>query len=272
MIESFLLLSLDNIDDADEASEAAQKIAAQTLAYQQATEPQKERLVALFDELARGIIKDEPDTDRRRIFSMTGVGLAQSKVLVELVANKADVEPPETISEALTLWWHVIHPLLPNLMREIPEGRALEAAHLWISGASFSEIRESLAGLKHGRRAFSVEDCVTVCENELGFQGSLLMGSIAELFGEQHKMTPILRALQRAMKAGLAGQCELFLFEHIFPDRALAQKVADIIGAPESPRIALQVFEQREAIGELIRGRFPSYFGWRLEELVAGFM
>lgn len=272
MVESFLLLSLDTIDHADQASEAAKVIAAQTLAYRQATAPQKERLVALFDEIARGIVEREPDTDRRKIFSKTGVGLTQSMALAELVSEKADTDPPETIAEALSLWWSAIHPLLPKLMRAIPAGRALDTAQLWISGASFPEIRESLTGLKHGNRIFSIEDCVTVCENELGFQGSLLIGSIAELLGDQHEMTPLLRTLQRALKAGLADPSEIFLFEHIFPDRILAQEVSRLIDAPEAPRIPAQVFAQRESIEKIIEERFPSYFGRRLEELVAVFM
>lgn len=272
MIESFLLLTLDEVDDADAASEAAKGIAAQTLAYQQATTAQKGRLVALFDEIARAIVADEPDTGRRRIFSKTGVGLAQSKALADLVAGKADDEPPDTLAEALTLWWPALHPLLPKLMRAIPAGRALDTAQLWVSGAALPEITESLAGLTHGRRSFSGEDCVTICENELGFQGSLLIGSIAELLGDRHAMTSRLRTLQRALKAGLSLPSEMFIFEHIFPDRSLAQKVSHLIGHPDAARIPAEIFAHREEIEELLSERFPSYFGRRLEELVAVFM
>lgn len=267
-IESFLLLLLKNASTSEDAENLSADIAINTLAYHQGNNQQREKLISMFKRIGRNIVEIETDPAKREVFSRSGVALSEARTLGDLVLDKSGRTDFESIGELLSYWWPAIYPYIGRLSSSLPQDSALGVAQLWISGASLSDIKTGLATLRHSNRAFAVEDCVTLCENEFGFKGSLLVGSIAELISTTHVALPMLRLLQQALKVGLSKTSEMYIYNHVLADRDLAQAVGHVVGDRISGSIAEAIIAKREAIQVIVQ-EYPAYFRWRFDEYVA---
>ena len=273
VIESFLLLSLGDIEDADAAIKAATTIAESTLAYAQGSTSQRGKLISVFTAASERVIAAQIDNAKRVIFARTGHGIADSiKLDVAVTARLADVDPElplNNLDEVLSFWWPVLYSTASGLLADIPQDFALTIAQQWISGSSLAEIKTSLAGFRHGgnHRRFSIEDCVGLCEDSFGYRSSLTVGAIAELLGKGHEQETQLRLLQRGLKTGLDDQREMIIFDSLFPDRRLAKAVNVIIGDTDPDFVFRAIATDREQIGEVI-ATYPDYFRSRFASFV----
>lgn len=273
VIESFLLLSLGEVEEEDVAVAAATAIATSTLAYAQGTASQRDKLTEVFTSAAKRVIGAKIDIAKRVIFARTGNGIADSIKLDKAVAAKLDdidpEHPPGNVAELLAFWWPVLYSTASGFLVDIPRAPALKIAQQWIAGRPLAEIKTSLVEHRHGgnNRRFSIEDCVGLCEDSFGYRLSLTVGAIAELLGKGHEQEAQLRLLQRGLKAGLDDVREMIIFDSLFPDRRLAKEVNTIIGDTDPDFVFRAMANDREKIGELV-ATYPDYFRNRFASFV----
>jgi hypothetical protein len=143
----------------------------------------------------------------------------------------------------------------------------------WISGASFGNIvqllieRDIRIGGKN--RYPTVEDAVAICESGLGYEGAMILATIADLAeGDESELPEALALFQRQMKCGLYSLAALGFFEAGFADRMVAQSLAEAfpnVIDRQSARLAARTATAQ--LREIVRP-YPAYFTSVLEELL----
>jgi helicase len=143
----------------------------------------------------------------------------------------------------------------------------------WIGGATFEVILQLLVErdirLGGNSRHPTVEDAVAICENGLGYDGAMILATIADLAeADEGELPSALTLLQRQMKSGLPSFAALGFFEAGFADRVVAQALAETfptVGDRQSARLAI-----RNATGRAreVVALYPSYFAFVLDELL----
>ena len=143
----------------------------------------------------------------------------------------------------------------------------------WVSGETFDAIFQLLVESSiriGGKNRFpTVEDAVAICESGLGYEGAMILATIADLAeGDDGELPGALTLLQRQMKAGLKTVAALGFFEAGFADRIVAQALGG--GFPnvadrQSARIAVRsnIAQAHEVVGQ-----YPAYFTSILDELL----
>jgi hypothetical protein len=142
----------------------------------------------------------------------------------------------------------------------------------WVRGASFANIYDFMIDrnirLGGNRRRPSVEDAVALCENGLGYEGAMIVATIADLAeGGDEVLFNALSLLQRQVKMGLESQAALGFFEAGFADRVVAQSLADAfpnVADRQSAKAMIRANNERAAA---ILDQYPAYFINVLEEL-----
>ena len=143
----------------------------------------------------------------------------------------------------------------------------------WVGGATFEAIlgllREHDIRIGGNNRYPTVEDAVAICESGLGYEGAMILSTIADLAEtDEGELPGALALLQRQMKCGLTPAAALGFFEAGFADRIVAQALAQAfpnIVDRQSARLALR--NDQEQARQLI-DRYPAYFTAVLQELV----
>ena len=152
----------------------------------------------------------------------------------------------------------------PDVLRNI----ALE----WIKGAPFYELFDILlasgarriAGTR--RQRYKLENMVDICENAFSYDGTLVLGAVAELselmfIEDAGNLIDTLRELQKRLKYGLPSPLSIALHELGFADRVVSMELALIIdGTRPEKRDVIQAitWQQEEILNRL--GQYPSYF------------
>ena len=147
-------------------------------------------------------------------------------------------------------------------------------AEKWVSGSTFAAIFQLLLDndirIGGNRRKPTVEDAVAICESALGYEGAMILATIADLSeGDEGDLPDTLAFLQRKFKCGLPSQASLGFFEAGFADRVVAQELAAAfpnVVDRHSARLAAQVgaIQARQILNS-----FPAYFTAVLDELVS---
>jgi superfamily II DNA/RNA helicase len=143
----------------------------------------------------------------------------------------------------------------------------------WVSGATFDAIFQLLVerNIRIGgnNRYPTVEDAVAICESGLGYEGAMILATIADLAeGDEDELPSALTLLQRRMKSGLSSLAALGFFEAGFADRVVAQALAGAfpnVVDRQSARLATRngAAQARESISQ-----YPTYFASILDELL----
>jgi hypothetical protein len=143
----------------------------------------------------------------------------------------------------------------------------------WIGGANFEAILRLLSerNIRIGgnNRYPTVEDAVAICESGLGYEGAMILATIADLAeGDEGDLPSALTLLQRQLKAGLTSVAALGFFESGFADRVVAQSLSaafpDVVDR-QSARLALR---NAQAQARQVVDHYPAYFGSVLDELL----
>jgi hypothetical protein len=143
----------------------------------------------------------------------------------------------------------------------------------WMGGATFNAILQLLVErdirIGGNNRYPTVEDAVAVCESGLGYEGAMILATIADLAeGDEGGLSGALTLLQRQMKSGLTSLAALGFLEAGFADRVVAQALAGTfpnVVDRQSARLAIRngTSQAREVVGQ-----YPAYFTSVLDELL----
>ncbi|MER8438985.1 DEAD/DEAH box helicase [Mesorhizobium sp. M1312] len=274
-IASFLLAHLDFAVDG--LAERAFNLAKNTLAHYLANEGQQVQIETVFRTIAERILagaatEELRATLRRSPLTPTTVNslkawLADNRAsLIQALQGGTLLAPISAVvlqynrsSTITSLSDQTIMPLI------------IES---WVEGAPFAAIFQLMVerGIRIGgnNRRPTVEDAVAICESGLGYEGAMILATIADLAeGDEGELPGALAFLQRQLKCGLPSLAALGFFEAGFADRVVAQTLADafpIVGDRETARFAARIAAPR--IREILNP-FPTYFSSVLDEFVA---
>jgi hypothetical protein len=281
-IESYLMAHW-NESDTGLNEEDVSELATGTLAYFLSDEEQQKQIIELFKLLARNIEQSVADASRRTIYGKTLYGVRTSIEIEAWVTEHLDrlvlcVGHDDLLA---TLWPIIAKNIQNNTVRKCDQPEILKDVALgWISGKPYHELFNILsdadARLIAGtqRRQFKLDHIVEICENAFAYDGTLVLGAVAELIElirqeDCAELVSKTQELQKRLKYGLPFSTEITLYEMGFSDRAVSQDLGAVIDVISSHRqVVVQAIKQhKKVIRETLR-KYPSYFQMVLESIV----
>lgn len=144
-----------------------------------------------------------------------------------------------------------------------------------MEGTPFDMIADQFENARIGTRVPRIQHIVDICENGFSFDGSLIVGAVAQLLehrrGEQvQQVVGRLLAFQKRLKYGLRLQSEIALYELGFADRPLVTQLARLLDGQMEPSQAgaSQALAAHKAAVRDVLDTYPSYFTAQLDALV----
>jgi len=280
-IESYLMSQSDEADSSLQEDDIAD-LAKGTLGYYLAEDEQREQIVKLFVLLAQNIQQKVTEPSRRKIFGKTLYGVWTILEIERWVTEHIeDIVSCEDYDELLsTLWSIMVENIQNTTFRKCDKPEVLEEVAVgWIHGKPFYELYEILvsanvrliAGTQ--RRKYKLDQIVDICENALAYEGTLVVGAVAEFIELIHtennsNLTNMLRILQKRLKYGLPSSATT-LYELGFADRIVSIDLMSIIDSTLLDKIdVLRLVKQRNnQIAEML-SKYPAYFTERLKDLL----
>lgn len=274
-ISSFLLAHLEFVEEG--LAERAVNLARNTLAHYLADETHRAQIEAVFravaERLLKGAVTEEMRTTLRRSpLAPTTVNTLKVWLEVNRVALTQALGAGtllHSISEA------VLRYNRNTIIVALSDGAVMPLIiEHWVSGATFDAILRLLLDrdirIGGNNRFPKVEDAVAICESGLGYEGAMILATIADLAeAEEGELPGELTLLQRQMKSGLKSRAALGFFEAGFADRVIAQALAArFLEVTDRQSARLAVRNSTEQAREILT-QYPAYFTSVLEELLA---
>lgn len=131
----------------------------------------------------------------------------------------------------------------------------------WICGYSYEDMSTQYN--------IKVNDVEKICQHNLSFQMSFLVGNIIELVSTECVNIDGLLILQKQLKYGVNSKTAISICEQIFNDRFLSTRIAtDILHDSEISKedITLTIIQNRDAVKNFLQN-YPSYFEKIVENL-----
>ncbi|CAM5771848.1 hypothetical protein LMIY3S_03646 [Labrys miyagiensis] len=273
-IASFLLAHLDFAEAS--LAERAVDLARNTLAHFLSEQAQKDQLETVFRTIAERILAETATEDLRAMLRRSPLApTIVNSLKAWLDTNRAALEQAlqdgtlSTTVAAVMLSYNRSSSVTSLSDQQI----MADVVQRWMNGANFADIHVLLVqrGIRIGgnNRHPTVEDAVAICESGLGYEGAMIVATLADLAEEDGNELPNeLALIQRMLKCGLPTRAALGFFEAGFADRVVAAALA--VAFPnvldrQSARLAVrgEVARAREVLG-----RFPSYFESILDEFL----
>ena len=274
-IQSYLLANSEGLlsdpNSLDTLAEA-------TLAYSLANEQDAVILKKLFRAILDNIQQKVPVSERRAVYGRTLLGLSDCVAIDAWVSENMDILQQSPDEDALfTLLWPTLSGFIRNSIFRRCNPRALTDTLVlrWLDGSSFksmheNDLQDAKLGFGARPRRFTIANLVDLCENAFGYDGTLVLGAIAELSAVSDEGPSALLAqpslLQKRLKYGLPSPHSVVLFELGFSDRHIAMHLASLL--PRSARTreeAVSVITENYAVFESALRQYPSYFTTVLE-------
>lgn len=274
-IASFLLSHLEFT--AEGLADRAVTLARNTLAYYLADEARRSEIETVFRTIAEYIVEGAPSEDLRATLRRSPLAPTTVNTLKAwLEANREALIQSSNVETLLA----TVSPTLLRYNRNSSITSLSDATVMpkiierWVSGASFQSIFYILVENNiriGGRNRYpTAEDAVAICESGLGYEGAMIVATIADLAeGSEDDLAAALALLQRQIKCGLQSVAALGFFEAGFADRVVAQTLADAfpdVFDRQSARLAAR--NTGAQMRETIR-QYPAYFTAVLDELIA---
>jgi len=277
-VESFLMTHREN-GPSDAFYAKAQALARETLAYSLAEGEATEWLTHIFDGVARRIEGAVPDTDTQARFGRWLLGVDAS-LDVEKWAEDNYVHMSVGIDEIemLQMMWPLLVRLAPEprLRDTEPPESLWQLARGWMEGKPYKDLHAALhstgACYPHGdgKRKFSIDMVVELCEQTFGFEFSLLLAALSEALshaaqaqGEQEHLERFMRLLQKRLKYGLPSVGTIAFFEAGFAERVVAQALGQFVGEPfvvSATEVRDQLRRMSGDAADKFFGEYPAYF------------
>lgn len=249
------------------------RLVSSTLAYYLATDEQREALKALVVGVFLAINEHATSADRKALIRKSPLPPASVIALESwLAANVSQIQESIARDDLATFSEKtVIRHISARLVKEASDAEAIVSAlRMWIEGETFTAIYSELKKRDVRVRASRIkaDDVVALCENAFGFEGAMIVASLADLSDViDEDMQKAFSKLQKNVRYGLTLPSEIALYEMGFADRVIAQKIAsylDGISNKSSIRSVLRT-RREDVITEL--ASFPTYFTKVLYEI-----
>jgi len=258
-------------------------LASQTLAYSLADDEQQGQIIQLFKLLAQNIAQKVPDPLRRKVYGKTLYGV-QTCIAIDnwIKEHIDDLIASGSYNELLLTMWPLVSENVqnnsfnkcnpPEVLRDIALG--------WIQGKTFYELLAFLVadqariGTGLRPRYPTMEHVVDLCENALSFDGTLLIGAVAEIVdllqpAGSGNLVSNLRKLQKQVKYGLPSPSAITLYEMGFADRMISAELSLIIDLHAANRETVaQEIGKNEARIKAALEKYPRYFTHVLSEML----
>jgi hypothetical protein len=273
-IGSFLLAHLEFTGEG--LSERAVNLARNTLAHYLADEERRTQMETVFRTIAERLLNGAPTEEMRATLRRSPLAPTTVNTLKTwLEANRATLVQSLNAGTLLaSVSAVVLHYNRSTSITSLSDQTVMpQIVGSWINGANFEAILRLLTerNIRIGgnNRNPTVEDAVAICEGGLGYEGAMIVATIADLAeSDEGDLPGALALLQRQMKSGLTSVAALGFFEAGFADRVVAQALA--VAFPnafdrQSARLALR---NAQARAEAIVGQYPAYFVSVFQELL----
>ena len=270
-IESYLLAHWNEIEGGSDIVDLAK----QTLAYYLANDEQRSQIEQLFKMLAENIAQHVPEPARKAAFGRTLFGVQRSITIDAWILQNFDkLVASTTDNDLLISLWPILEFNISNTsFRKCDKPDVLVKIGVkWINGRTFNDLHgiivEADARLIRGkmRWSYKIENVVDICENAISYEGSLVIGAVAEIIGlsdneNAARIISALQTLQKRLKYGLPTPLAIALYELGFSDRVIAIDLSMVLDGTESARDSIiQALRWRqEQIFEHLH-RYPSYY------------
>jgi hypothetical protein len=274
-IASFLLAHLEFAGDG--LAERAINLAKNTLAYYLADEQQRTQIETVFQTVAERILEGAATEELRTTLRRSPLApTTVNKLKSWLDANRQALTQSLGDGSLLATMSAVMleynrSSVITSLSDQSVMPLVIES---WVTGVAFGAIFQLLVerNIRIGgnNRYPTVEDAVTLCENGLGYEGAMILATIADLAeGDEGELPGALTWLQRQVKSGLTSTAALGFFEAGFADRVVAQALANAF-----PDVADRQSARHAARNAAVQARevitpYPAYFTSVLDELLA---
>ncbi|NOK05434.1 MULTISPECIES: DEAD/DEAH box helicase [Myxococcus] len=278
-IESFLMAHWDDID-ANLPENGVRRLAEETLAYHLASDDDRERLIETFSTLAAHVASKASAPAQRKLFARTLYGLKEAiETETWVIANIDAMIEIESTDELLSTLWPLILARIQNsTFRKCRPQTALQPLTIgWMNGHSFGglyaellRINAKIGGDKQPRKA-KLEHVIELCENALGYEGTLAIGAVIEftstLRPDSENLISHLKTLQKRMRYGLPTACSVMIYELGFSDRVVATDLLQIVGECSSRGALRRELFRNESEVRAILEQYPAYFALMLNRI-----
>ncbi len=272
-IQSYLLA---HTEDWESDPRGVDTLVEETLAYALAADEDRQNLKALFYLLKENIEKKVPEAPTRHVYGRTLLGLEDCIKISDWVRQNLEVLlGASDDAELFRQLWPILKEHITNrtFTRCNPPELLDSVANDWLNGIPYHQIFE--AHLKAARlgtgprpRRFKIEHVVDLCENGFGYDGSLVLGAIAEFVSlheasedEHSDLKERLGILQKRFKYGLPLETAVILFEFGFADRVIVQEMMDTLQLSATTRrtVFLSLRHHKDEVFELLQ-KYPLYY------------
>ncbi|MEH2566744.1 helicase [Bradyrhizobium sp. AZCC 2289] len=273
-IASFLLAHLEFAGDG--LAERAVNLARNTLAHYLADEAQRTQIEAVFQTIAERILQGAATEELRATLRRSPLAPTTVNTLKTwLETNRATLVESLSVGTLLsTVSAVVLHYNRSTTITSLSDQTVMPLIiESWIGGATFGNIVQLLIerNIRIGgnNRYPTVEDAVAICESGLGYEGAMILATIADLAeGDEGELSGALALLQRQMKSGLTSIAALGFFEAGFADRVVAQTLAEAFPNVVDRQSARLAARNATAQAREVVGPYPAYFTSVLNELL----
>ncbi len=236
-IQSYLLA---HAEEWENKPDGIDKLIESTLAYFLADEKDKENLKELFYMIKEDIENKVKDSNTRKVYGKTLIGLNECIQIENWAIDNID-QLDDTLDDN-DLFLH-IWPLFKRFIINrsftkcnLPD-ILIDVGREWLNGASYEQIysnhlKDAKLGTGLRPRKFKIENTVDLCENGYGYDGSLVIGALAEIAnqyekedGDYSELVEKLFLLQKRLKYGLPTLMDIIIFEIGFSDRIISQMI-----------------------------------------------
>jgi helicase len=272
-IASFLLAHLDFAGDG--MAERAVELARNTFAHYLANENQRVQIEALFQNVAERLLEGAPTEEARATLRRSPLAPTSVNRLRSWLSDNSTalLQAAQAGTLLATLTPVVLqHNKSPATLALSDRAILAEVIQAWIDGSPFATIHSILTAsdvrIGGNRRRPIVEDAVALCEGALGYEGAMILATIADLAEDANDgLSNSISFLQRQMKAGLPSEAACGFFEAGFADRVVAQSLAEAFPQVSDRQSARAVIRQRNQQARAILNEFPAYFENVIDEL-----
>jgi len=273
-VASFLLAHLDF--SSETLSDDAALLCANTLAHHLADDDDRVALKLLFQNIATYVAAQAPTDELRLSIRRSALSPTAVRALSDwLAANLAGLN---AAAAAGVLFEAIVDQVLAHASSDailsLSDVQAAgDLALLWMQGQPFSALLVSLRlrDVRVGGRRITprVENVIEICESGFGYDGAMLVGTMADLVEPlDNDLSAALAALHKRLKYGLPSEAAIAFYELGFADRVVSIALAEAFAGVGDRAMALFVLRRERARAAELLDTFPSYFEAVLAELL----
>lgn len=282
-IESFLMAYL--LDDTwEQCEEKVQEIVKETLAYDLATDEEKESLLELFNIIGMYCIENITEPYQRYVCSRSLLSVKKMLYIQHWV--KENITPilscENTVDLLQCLFECLIKSADSKMINQLESiDTVLKIGSPWIQGFSYAEILEvctenNIRIMKRNKlKMIDLDDVVNICGNVLSYDITVILSAVSEVVkavtDDRHEIIDIFTRLSSELKYGLPYGESIIIYEIGFSDRVVSQKIAEYfndnnvhITSKYEGRKKLK--KHHKGIDEILR-KYPSIYSDKLKNI-----